>query len=890
MAAIDYDPYDALLHHVYQQTQGEAWFRPAEERIATGVCMRTETGQFRVFPYDFALLVPFEAAVRLLNPVVAVKIRSAAVHAAFATITPNERSMYIDSDTKIQVLDTMSELPRAEKEQCAAFIRDEHAIVVWADSFENIIPLCQDLDEKMIKLVWRHRHAATMSHMSTSSTPVSTLPSTVTSDINLTSNIATEKIPVTEKEQANTKPTSKPKSGWRWNWKLTPKENEPQTSDPEKDGPAKSEPRTTRLYAPFYCGLAVALSIFFIGSGVAVLLAEWVLDSNYVRFALLATAPFLFSVALFFCLQLVGNLSLVMGPVAQYHENSKYYSAIRPKPDRDVDAALPHITIELPVFKESLTETIAPSVNSLKKAMQTYARQGGTSSIFIHEDGLQVISEEQRQERIAFYANHNIGWVARPKHDSSPGGFKRAGRFKKASNMNYGLALSIKLEKHLKTLEEAVERGEMREDKCQSLEDKALEMAVKETYEESGQKWRPQAWNGKSLRIGDIILIVDADTIVPEDCFRDAARELAECPEVAIIQHESDVMQVAFHYFENGIAHFTRRINKSISIGCANGEVAPFVGHNAFLRWSALQDAAFIDPADGEKKIWSESNVSEDFDMALRLQLKGYIIRWATYSKGGFKEGVSLTVDDELNRWQKYSYGCNELIFNPLVEWWKKGPIAKQLRIFVWSGAPVHYKFAMMAYMFSYYGIAAAAILSLLNYLLLGFQVEIDGFFLHSFEVWLACTVVFPGLGNLGFTLLEYRLGHRSLLSSLTENLKWVPFFFFFFGGLSIHLSTALLAHLFSYNITWGATKKEVERSNFFLEVPKIWRRFRVALMLCILTAAGMIVLSSNMNVVPAGWQVDALDWAVVLPLAIVVGCHILFPIVLNPWLMIFSY
>jgi hypothetical protein len=43
--------------------------------------------------------------------------------------------------------------------------------------------------------------------------------------------------------------------------------------------------------------------------------------------------------------------------------------------------------------------------------------------------------------------------------------------------------------------------------------------------------------------------------------------------------------------------------------------------------------------------------------MALRLQMRGYIIRWATYSKGGFKEGVSLTVDDELNRWQKYTYG-----------------------------------------------------------------------------------------------------------------------------------------------------------------------------------------------------------------------------------------
>jgi hypothetical protein len=57
-------------------------------------------------------------------------------------------------------------------------------------------------------------------------------------------------------------------------------------------------------------------------------------------------------------------------------------------------------------------------------------------------------------------------------------------------------------------------------------------------------------------------------------------------------------------------------------MACANGEVAPFVGHNAFLRWSALQDAAFEDAGDdNRKKIWSEMNVSEDFDMALRLQV-----------------------------------------------------------------------------------------------------------------------------------------------------------------------------------------------------------------------------------------------------------------------------
>ena len=47
--------------------------------------------------------------------------------------------------------------------------------------------------------------------------------------------------------------------------------------------------------------------------------------------------------------------------------------------------------------------------------------------------------------------------------------------------------------------------------------------------------------------------------------------------------NSSDVMQVANHYFENALAYFTRRIHRCISMACANGEVAPFVGHNAYV-------------------------------------------------------------------------------------------------------------------------------------------------------------------------------------------------------------------------------------------------------------------------------------------------------------------
>jgi hypothetical protein len=167
------------------------------------------------------------------------------------------------------------------------------------------------------------------------------------------------------------------------------------------------------------------------------------------------------------------------------------------------------------------------------------------------------------------------------------------------------------------------------------------------------------------MRLGDFILIVDSDTFVAEERLRDATRELAESPEVGIIEHEFEVMLVVLHCFQDCIPYFTRRINKSISMVCPNGEVAALVGHNLVIRDPARQ---FVDPIDGVRKVWSETNVSEDFDMALCLP-KGYIARVATYSNGGYEEGVFLAPDDENHRREKYSFDCHHLISNPMREW-----------------------------------------------------------------------------------------------------------------------------------------------------------------------------------------------------------------------------
>ena len=89
---------------------------------------------------------------------------------------------------------------------------------------------------------------------------------------------------------------------------------------------------------------------------------------------------------------------------------------------------------------------------------------------------------------------------------------------------------------------------------------------------------------------------------------------------------------------------------------------------------------------------------------------------------------------------------------------------------------------------------------------------------------------------------------------------------FFFFGGLSIPVSQAILAHLFSYNIQWSATIKEVQRSNFFKEIPKIARRFWFPMSMSIIIIAGMVVLSTSL--VPFSWQVNGSGWAVIFPLS----------------------
>ena len=726
---------------------------------------------------------------------------------------------------RLQVLPDMSYLPRCQKHQFAAFIADRGILVVWDDEPRHLLNRAENIEKKLMEMIWGSGE---------------------------------------EGEEEEKKDDSDSDDELE-------EDDQLERADPRK-------PRRPVLIQSMTAACTMALTIACIGIGAGKIAYEIAIDHYYLRILFILVAPIQIWLGLFFFQALVGNVFQLIGPISQMNQNSKFYSGVAPKRLKQEKGALPHVTIQMPVYKEGLTAVIEPTIHSIKAAISTYEMQGGSANIFINDDGMQLISEDEARARQDFYDEHNIGWVARPRHD--PKGekgeaFTRRGKFKKASNMNYSMWVSARVEDKLALIERH---------QAWTQEDEAgvYKKALMEVVEED----QGRTWADGNVRFGDYILIIDSDTRVPTDCFLDAVSEMEYSPEVAILQYACGVMNVTDSYFENGITFFTNLVYTQIKYAVANGDVAPFVGHNAVLRWSAVQSIAYQCVHDAKEKWWSEDTVSEDFDMALRLQSNGYLCRLGGYTGDGFKEGVSLTVYDELARWEKYAYGCSELIFHPLYLWPRKGPFTGLFKDFIKSAMPLPSKITIMAYIGTYYALGSAWALTLVNYFIIGwYNGHLDKYYVSSFEIYVAIIVVFSALGNVSLAVLRYRIEEGTLLKGLVMNFMWVPMLVVFLGGNSIHVSQALLSHLFHIDMSWGATSKEVTNTTFFDEVPMVLKNFKFTFIFCILTAATMIVCATS---IPELWRIDI--FIAIWPLCTTVVCHFLLPIALNPNLMLFTF
>ncbi|KAF9890520.1 hypothetical protein FE257_005925 [Aspergillus nanangensis] len=666
--------------------------------------------------------------------------------------------------------------------------------------------------------------------------------------------------------------------------------------------------------------LAIMLVILTQSLGVSRLLNEYRWDGQFTRFALVVTMPPLALFSLFFFIVLVTSVFQLFLPASFCLKNSKFHSAVKPNPKLYRDYELPHITIQMPVYKEGLKGVIVPTMISVLAAVQYYEEQGGSASVFINDDGMQVIQPELAEARRQYYRENGIGYTARPPNRKAPSkkksgfnwfraakptsnensepekneglsepqilansiGFERKGKFKKASNMNYGLAFSNKVEDELARLaqQEIEQQGCSMEDLTVEDDDRLYQQALGNVLAAD----EGRTWAEGNIRIGELILLIDCDTRVPVDCLLYGALEMHESPDVAILQHGSGVMQVVHNTFENGITYFTNVVYTAIKYGVGSGDVSPFVGHNAFLRWKALQSIEYEDPTDGLTKWWSDAHVSEDFDISLRLQMQGMVVRLATYHNGDFKEGVSLTLYDELTRWEKYAYGCNELVFHPMYQWVYKGPVTRLFLRFLWSNMPVTSKVTIIAYIFTYYAIGSGMLLATVNYVLVGLlNSDIDHLYLPSWGIWCSLVVVFNGFASVAFSMVRHQLKEETFWRALVDSIKWLPFLIIYFGGISLNCAKAILCHALSINLEWASTAKEPGPTGFYIGMDRMVQRFKWTWAISLVIAGVMIYFAVG---APWGWTIKPGPYSTanvaIAPLAIQICSATLLPFFLG--------
>ena len=621
----------------------------------------------------------------------------------------------------------------------------------------------------------------------------------------------------------------------------------------------QGEERPAQLMWPLTVAMTFVIMGLLAGTIVKAVVIELIQSGSYLHLAYLVYIPLVCVLSAFFLSIIASGILQMVGPITHLQTNSKFYSAIPPT-TTIARQDLPHISIHCPIYKEQLWSVVDPTIQSCRAALATYEAQGGTANIMVFDDGAQLRSPKEQKIREQYYAANRIGWVGRRPHKKD--GYLREGLFKKASNLNHGINLSVEIEAEY----ERIQEGEGTAEEYETARQTVLE------------KRDNVDWCGGDLSIGNIVLIIDSDTRLPTDCLLSGVLEMRDSPDLGILQHTASALIISGDFWEHGMAHFIHMVFFGIRYCVAGGDMCPFLGHNAFLRWSVMEEVS-VEKPNGDRHFWSEDHVSEDFELALRVQTAGFSTRLAIYGEKEFEEGVSITVYDEISRWTKYAWGCSELMFHPFKFWFKRGPFTPLIRQFLTSKrVPMAAKCSSLFYMWTYWIIGSTWIYTVINYFAYGwFYNELDRAYINQFGILVSICVVF-GLHDLVvIPFAKYRLREVRLWEGITSSLKnfWIPIIFFM--GTSIHVGKALFLHLLGRKMQWGSTAKTVTGRTLVEEAPIIWRKYRLMFFVCF----GLIVLMLVFRfAVPKLYVIDS--FVAVTPLAWMVGIHILNPFLLN--------
>lgn len=455
-----------------------------------GVLICKGRGDYATEPVDVSSIL--FAAVQKLNVEVAFTMSTESTFVILQTLKPYQTELGLPNGSQLQIIDSMADIvlgsaSRVKKFQYACLIRKEQILLVWHDDLHQILPHAADIESKLLALIWGTGASPFGAFTPGTTAPASAVASPAGSIYHFTNDSGNKKGPIENVEEVS-------------------------DSVDEESGTSAKESlgRPLVFTSAVFVGLGLCLIITLLfGFATSHLIFEALTDGNWIRMALLAAVPILMLFGLFFSVIIFTDLFQIFGPITSVQSNNRFYSSIRPSISRAYAEGFepPHITIQMPVYKESLAGVIIPTVTSLKTAISHYESHGGTASIFINDDGMRYISDDEAIQRQDFYHDNNIGWVARPKNNED--GFIRKGKFKKASNMNFALNISNKAED---VLQEMMDRRMLSEKTNlidEQEEDEMYLQALERVLAEDGR-----AWAQGNVRVGKYILIIDSDTRV----------------------------------------------------------------------------------------------------------------------------------------------------------------------------------------------------------------------------------------------------------------------------------------------------------------------------------------------------------------------------------------
>ncbi len=541
----------------------------------------------------------------------------------------------------------------------------------------------------------------------------------------------------------------------------------------------------------------------------------------------------------------------------------------------------PSVTIQIPTFREPFEAGIRPTLESARKAAERYRQKtGAPCNVLVCDDGLlcfaendlegalaqarstppaaQSVAQSELLARMAYYEATDVAFVARPWPQPGVPGTERAGRFRKASNLNYSLRLADSLEPSEPLSEE---HARFRT----TLSARARALGV----------------SRGDVRVGEFIVQLDKDSVIAPDVIVATIPEFIADPTLGYTQH-STYPTNEDRYFSAMMGWFTRLLfDLAIRSKClVGGSLVPMLGHNLVLRRADLFRAGG----------WHEHSVCEDLELMMRLHTMGRHGKYVCYPGQDFGEAVTRVYTEELEKFRRYAFGAAEAVINPITEWERRGIVKASWRRFCRSEHVRWYQVLdLLQFFFSLINIASIVPFAILTGL--GFA--------HPFRALSMGVLSFALFGIVSIPAM-YMLRRRGNLKNLQANHIWrtrfggwkAAFLQFMLGfsfiGCSVAVLSGALAHLFNRPIVFGATSVdalgEFSRGAHLRspDMRKSARQAAIIFLICAVLVAWQFYLAS----LPRPPGVEALDWRLhavwIYPLALTA----IAPFIFHPYLM----